>query len=282
MRRIFVTVLAVLAALGAAAAVEVPLRDGTVVTAESYTVNGSYVVLKLPNGSQVAYDVIDVDLQALRAAEAAAAAAAGEPAPPPPGPSGEAISAGRSLKSADEAGADDGAALAITDRDVKHVRGSGVRGEEEQAEAEAAPATGTPEGYRTGGGVVLNSLRVERAGEGLWQVRGEVVNRNPFPALNVTVKLETTIGPDAEPWSAEIQVASALGPDEKAAFEHGFADEVKEGERRSDVRASVMWMQEQTRREPNYTGAGGVPHPSNLPLERGGVGGADVRPTPVQ
>ena len=280
MRRIFVTVVVALAALGAAAAVEVPLRDGTVIAADSYTVSGSYVVIKLPNGSQVAYDVIDVDLEALRAAEAAAAT--GEPAPPPPGPSGEAISAGRSLKSADEAGADEGAALAITDRDVKHVRGSGVRGEEEQAEAEAAPAAGPPEGYRVGGGVVLNALRVERAGEGQWQVRGEVVNRNPFPALNVIVKLETTIGPDAEPWSAEMQVASALGPDEKAAFEHGFADEVKEGERRSDVRASVMWMQEQTRREPNYTGAGGVPHPSSLPLNVGGVSGADPRPTPRQ
>ena len=38
---------------------------------------GSYVLLKLPNGSQVAYDVVDVDLEALRAAEAAQAAEAG-------------------------------------------------------------------------------------------------------------------------------------------------------------------------------------------------------------
>jgi hypothetical protein len=33
---------------------------------------------------------------------------------------------------------------------------------------------------------------------------------------------------------------------------------------------------------PDYTKAGGVPHPSNLPLEHGGVTGADLRPTPVQ
>ena len=272
--------LALVAAAGAVTAVDVPLRDGTSVAADSYTVNGSYVVLKLPNGSQVAYDVGDVDLEALRAAEAAAQAAAGEPAPPPPGPAGEAISAGRSLKSAAEAGADEGAALAITDRDVKHIRGSGVRGDEEQAEVEAAPAGGTPEGFREGGGVVLDGIRVEAAGEGRWRVSGQVINRNPFPALNVTVKLEASGG--AEPWSGEMQVASALGPDEEAAFEHSFAAEVEEGKPIPRVRASVIWTQQETRRVPDYTGAGGVPHPSNLPFGVGGVGGATPRPTPIQ
>jgi hypothetical protein len=48
------------------------------------------------------------------------------------------------------------------------------------------------------------------------------------------------------------------------------------------VRATVIWMQQENRREPDYTKAGGVPHPSNLPLGYGGVSGADVRPTPVQ
>ena len=272
--------LALVAAAGATAAVDVPLRDGTVVAADSYTVNGSYVVLKLPNGSSVAYDVGDVDLEALRAAEAAAQGAVGVAAEAPPPQPDDTISAGRSLKSAAEAGNDEGAALAITDRDVKHVRGSGVRGDEEQAEAGAAPEGGTTEGFREGGGVVLDGIRVEPAGEGRWRVSGKVINRNPFPALNVTVKLEASGG--TEPWSGEMQAASSLGPDEEAAFEHSFAAEVEEGKPIPKVRASVIWTQQETRRVPDYTGAGGVPHPSNLPFEVGGVGGATPRPTPIQ
>ena len=34
-------------------------------------------------------------------------------------------------------------------------------------------------------------------------------------------------------------------------------------------------MRQETTRVPDYTRAGGVPHPSNLPLEHGGVTGAD-------
>ena len=54
------------------------MRDGTVITAESYRLTGSYIMLKLGDGRQVAYDVADVDLDALRAAEAAAAGPQGE------------------------------------------------------------------------------------------------------------------------------------------------------------------------------------------------------------
>lgn len=271
----------VLAAAGAAQALDIPLRDGTVVAADSYKVTGSYVMITLAGGGQVAYDVADVDLQALRAAEAAAAAAAGEgaAAETAAAPAGETISAGRGLKHSDAVGTDaDG--LAITDRDVKHVGGSGVRGTEEQAAAEVAAAAGPEAGVQQGGRVVINELRVAPAGEGRWQVRGEVVNRNPHPVLNVTVKLETIGG--STPWSGELQVASALGPDQTASFEHGFAAELAEGAAQPNLRAAVQWMQEETRRVPDYTKAGGVPHPSNLPLERGGVTGADVRPTPVQ
>ena len=275
--------LVLVAVAGVAIAVDVPLKDGTVIAADSYTINGSYVMLKLPNGSQVAYDVGDVDLPALRAAESAAAAAAGEAPADAVRQPADTISGGRPLKSVAAAGEDRGSALAITDRDVQHVHGSGVKGEEEQTAADtAAAAGGPPEGYREGSGVVIDSIRVEPAGEGLWQVRGEVVNRNAFPALNVVVKLETAAAPGGEPWKGELQVAAALGPDEKAAFEHSFAAEVPEGRPQPTVRASVIWMQRETRREPDYTGAGGVPHPSNLPLDFGGVSGADVRPTPVQ
>ena len=60
------------------AAVDVPFRDGSVVEAVSYTVNGSYLMLEMENGGRVAYDVADIDLDALRQAEAA------DQAPPEP------------------------------------------------------------------------------------------------------------------------------------------------------------------------------------------------------
>jgi hypothetical protein len=63
-----------------AAAVDIPMRDGTVITAESYRLTGSYIMLKLADGRQVAYDAADVDLDALRAAEAAEAGPQGETA----------------------------------------------------------------------------------------------------------------------------------------------------------------------------------------------------------
>jgi len=42
----------------------------------------------------------------------------------------------------------------------------------------------------------------------------------------------------------------------------------------------VIWMQQETTRVPDYRR--GAPHPSNLPLEQGGVTGADLRPTPIE
>ena len=280
MTRILWTLGLAMLVAGAAVAVDIQLRDGSVVAAESYRVTGSYVMLKLADGSQVAYDVADVDLEALRAAEAAAAEAAGEQPAAEKGPRAEAISSGRSLKSADDAAQDEKTGLTISDRDVKHVRGSGVQGDEEQQEE--AESGGELAGYQQGGGVVLNNISVDAAGEGRWQVRGEVINRSPQPVLNVIVKMETIASGGTEPWSGQVQVTSQLGPDEKAVFDHGFAAEVPEGKAQPELRATVMWMQQETRREPDYTKAGGVPHPSNLPLQHGGVSGADVRPTPIQ
>ena len=74
MRRVFSILCVGMLLAGAAAAVDVPFNDGTVISAESYRITGSYVMLKLADGRQVAYDVADVDLAALRTAEAAAAA----------------------------------------------------------------------------------------------------------------------------------------------------------------------------------------------------------------
>jgi len=277
------TVLGLALAVAAAAVdVDVQLKDGTVISAESYKVTGSFVMVRLPNGSQVAYDVADVDVDALRANEAAMAAAEGTRPEEDPAPTDDAISSGRGLKSADDAAEGKDSGLTITDRDVKHIRGSGVRGEEEQETADIAGPDESGAGYQVGGGVVLNNVTIDPAGEGRWQVSGEVINRNPQPVLNVLVKMETVAAAGTAPWSGQVQVSSQLGPDEKATFNHSFAAEVAEGKAQPDLRATVMWMQQETRREPDYTKAGGVPHPSNLPLQHGGVTGADVRPTPMQ
>ncbi len=280
MRRVLQSLALVLLIAGTAAAVDVTLRDGTVITVESYQLTGSYIMLKLGDGRQVAYDVADVDLELLRAAEAdAEAAEAGTVAEADAGT----ISGGRSLKHASTVGEDEGTGLKISDRDVKHIRGSGVLGEDEEAEGGAAAGSGgVPEGFQQGGGVVLNNLRVNPAGEGRWTVEGEVINRTQNPVINVRVQLQTAAAAGGEPWSGEVPVTSFLGPEEKGVFNHGFAAEAPPGRAHPDVRASVIWMQQETRRVPDYTRAGGVPHPSNLPLEHGGVSGADLRPTPIE
>jgi hypothetical protein len=280
MRRVLQNLALVLLIAGAAAAVDITLRDGTVITVESYRLTGSYIMLKLVDGGQVAYDVADVDVELLRAAEAEAKAAENETVAEEDAGT---ISAGRSLKHASAVGEDEGAGLKISDRDVKHIRGSGVLGDDEEAEdSGAASSGGVPEGFQQGGGVVLNSLRVTPAGEGRWTVEGEIINRTPNPVINVRVQLETAAAAGGEPWRGEVAVTSFLGPEEKGVFNHGFAAEAPPGRAHPDVRASVIWMQQETRRVPDYTRAGGVSHPSNLPLERGGVSGADLRPTPIE
>jgi hypothetical protein len=278
MKRVFSTLCVGLLLAGIAAALDVPFNDGTVISVESYRITGSYVMLKLADGRQVAYDVADVDLAALRAAEAAAAPAEADPGG---GSDSETLGGGRSLKDAAVAGEDRAGGLTISDRDVKHVRGSGVLGDDEDAET-SADTGAIPEGFEEGGGVVLNSISVTPTGEGSWQVRGEVVNRSPTPVMNVRVKLETAGLPGGEPWRSEVSVTSLLGPDETGTFTHEFQAAVPRGRAHPDVRASVIWMRQETERKPDYTRAGGVPHPSNLPVERSGVTGADARPTPRQ
>jgi len=278
MKRVFSTLCVGLLLAGAAAAVEVTFNDGTVISAESYRITGSYVMLKLADGRQVAYDVADVDLAALRAAEAAVAPAEADSGD---GGTANSLGGGRSLKDAASVGEDRESGLTISDRDVKHVRGSGVLGNDEEAET-SADTGAIPEGFEEGGGVVLNSINVTPTGEGSWRVEGEVVNRSPTPVMNVRVKLETAGLPGGEPWRSEVPVTSLLGPDEAGTFTHEFQATVPQGRAHPDVRASVIWMRQETQRRPDYTGAGGVPHPSNLPLDRSGVTGADARPTPVQ
>ncbi len=266
---------------GVAMAVDIRLRDGTVITAESYRVTGSYVMLELADGRQMAYDVVDVDLENLRAQEAAASPAAEEQAESQN--TQETLSSGRTLKSAAAAGDQAQSSLAITDRDVKHIRGSGVRGAEEQEDVDSTESEGeAPEGQQQGSGVLLSNIRVNGLSEGRWEIQGTVVNRNAEPALNVAVKLETNGAAGAKPWNGEVQVAAYLEPDGSMDFTHSFALEVPEGSPPPGIRASVVWMRHEVTRKPDYTKAGGVPHPSNLPVEVGGVTGADLRPTPIQ
>ncbi len=69
-RALWTSIFAILI-VGAASAVEIQLKDGTIISADSYKLTGSYLMLQMPDGRHVAYDVADVDLDALRAAEAA-------------------------------------------------------------------------------------------------------------------------------------------------------------------------------------------------------------------
>jgi hypothetical protein len=272
-------VLGVLFSIAAAAwAVEIPMRDGTVVTAESYRITGSYVIVTLESGAQVAYDVADVDLEALRAAGAAsrptAESAGGEASGDAPG--GSPVG-GRTLRDTSTLDERESQSPTITDRDVRHVRGRGLAAGE-GGEGGGAPG-GLPEDVQVGGGVTLKNLRVSPVGEGAYSIEGEVVNGLPEPVINVRVQLEVTTGGD--PWQGEVPVSSMMQPGEVGVFQHSFNSEGGAGP--PSARASVLWMQEQSRREPDYTKAGGVPHPSNLPLEHGGVAGADmvVQPTPT-
>lgn len=277
MPRVVQSLLLVLLVAGSVAAVDVTLRDGTVISATSYRLTGSYIMLEMPDGRHVAYDVADVDLDALRAAEAAA----GEEAEVAGAEDAGTLSAGRSLKDAASVGEDDSSSLKITDRDVRHIRGSGVLGEEEQGEDETDAEGGVPEGYQQGGGVVLNSIRVNPAGEGQWTIEGEVINRTPQIVNNVRVQFEAAVAGSDEPWRGETRVTSMLPPDEVGTFSHSFAGAAPEGRAHPDVRASVIWMRQETRRTPDFTRTGGVPDSSSLPVEFGGVTGADVRPMPT-
>jgi hypothetical protein len=250
------------------AGLEVPLRDGSVVGAESYTVTGSYVMITLVDGSRVAYDIADVDVEALRKAEAERDGRDGQEASPPL-KARESLAGGRSLATADDSVGGGSSRLTISDGDVKHVRGSGVRGHEEQQEHDSRGDDSLPEGYHEGGRVMLNKVRVTPAGSGRWQIDGEVVNRDPEAVHDVSVKLETVAVGGGELWSGRVPVTSYLGPDETAQFSQSFTAEMAEGMQPPSVRATAVWTQKVKRRNRDYS-------------QPGGADGAYVRPTPVQ
>ena len=258
-----------------AAAVEVRLRDGTVLDAEQVRVTGSYVMLVLANGSMVAYDVADVDLASLPSAEGEPAAA-GDPS------DGEKeLGSGRTLKDPNRVGEETGTGLKITDREVRHVRGSGVRGDEELIENPPGSEVSDeiPEGYSQGGSVLVNNLKVEPVEDGLWQVTGEIVNRHTDQVFNVSVRLEQPPTPGAETWRAEVKLTDLLEANEKALFEHEFEAAKPADKTHPDVRATAIWMQRSDSPAPENTVQAPVPpSPSNL----GSRVNVLPTPTPIQ
>lgn len=250
-------------------AVEIPFKDGSVVEADAYTVTGSYVMIEMPGGGKVAYDVADIDLEALQAA--AAPAAADDAAAAESGP----VSLGRAGSLA-LPGDEPSGGIAITDHHVKHVRGSGIAGPEDEAEEEAPAAEGgVPEGYEEGGGVLLNNLNVTPVQDGSFAVSGEVVNRSSDPVMDVQVNISVNT-PEGEELTSTVGASALLGPDEKASFSQSFAAPagVEDGWAPAPS-VNVVYMTGENRLEPNFNRT--APHPSALPMERGGVTGVETR-----
>ncbi len=269
MRQLVMTV-AMIVAVGPCSAVEIPFRDGSALEAVSYTVTGSYVMLEMEGGGKVAYDVADIDLPSLRRAEAAAAG----DSPAPAEPAKATLGNSGSLQGPGEDSTDSGGRLIITDQNVKHVTGSGIAGPEDEP-APAEDDGGVPEGFEQGGNVLLNNVSVSPLDGGQWEVKGEVVNRTPEPVLDVRANLEAGV-PDGDPWTASVGVSGILGPDEKASFSHIFSTPESVGEGWApQIQVNVVWMKSETRLEPQYNRT--APHPSALPLDRGGVGGVETR-----
>ncbi len=205
-------------------AVDVVLKDGTVIPAVSYKVSGSYVMVQLEGGGQVAYDLADVDLESMRKAEAAAATGE-EPPPEERAPRGNVISRARSQGGGK-------ASLTISDGDVRHVGGTGEAAAP-QDEEEAS------EQRREGGLVTVQAIRVEPGGKpGQWIATGEVVNRTDMTVSDVRALLQA-VGPDHEPiGEAEVPVAGSLEPGGKGTFSHTFT-----AVSRPLLRVRVFWMQ---------------------------------------
>jgi len=283
MRRTLLCVLLVLGVAVAAAAVDITLNDGTVIPAKSYTITGSYVMVVLPNGSKVAYDVADVDVEALRRAEEATRAASAEgEGDEAAGPQGtDSAFAGATAKSTGAS------TMAITDKDVEHIKSpEGAAGREKKK-------AGPPPGHQTGGQVLVQNLKYTNPEEGVWRVNGEVINRLTAPVTDVRVRLEATT--KQQQLTSVEKVIGSLDPGRKGVFEQEFKVQA-----RPQLRIQVYWMQsaaEQPAAKPAAAGAGAAageqkpPGSASLtgqpsrPMQWGGGGyrraGAAPTPTPA-
>ncbi len=203
MKKILVLALwVVLASSAMAEAVDIPLRSGKVIEAESYRLTGSYLMVVLADGRQVGYDVADIDVEALRAAEKETAVAE-EPV--------EQVRLRPSIMDATvEEGTEPGAT--ISDEDVEHVTVAG------DTEAEEETEEGPPPGYSEGQRVVQENVTIEEARPGVWQVSGKVTNRSPVVVSDVRIQIEATSpGGQAIP-NKGIRLASTLQPGQAVHF----------------------------------------------------------------
>lgn len=237
MHRLLPIVLAVVLTAVPASAIEVVLRDGTVIDAVDYTLTGSFLMLELADGRKVAYDLADVDLDDFKKKQAASRQE--EPTPPQQGD--ETLSGGRRKLALPPKEGVATSGMAITDHDVEHIRKQG--GEAAAGEGEAGEGEAVPEGYQTGGRVIINSLKVTAQGENRWLVEGEIINRRPTPVLDVRVDLRTEPEAGSSPWTGSVSVTNVIEPNQKAVFQHEFTAEKPRDKPHPDVRAAVIWTE---------------------------------------
>ena len=78
------------------------------------------------------------------------------------------------------------------------------------------------------------------------------------------------------PWQKLPGSSGVLGPDGNVDFSPIFSTPEPPGEGWApQIQVNVVWMKSETRIEPQYNRT--APHPSALPLDRGGVGGVETR-----
>jgi len=199
-----------------------------VIPAETVKVTGSYVMLTLTDGRQVAYDVADVDTASLTQPSDETAAPS-----PPPEPAG--LSHGKSLSLDRQPAA--GSGLAITDTDVAHVRPSlQLPGDEGGAES---GGQGEDQGDDEGT-VRLASIGARQTDDGSWVAEGVVENSFKQPVTNVMVVL-TVAGAAQSP----IRVAQNLNAGATAPFSQAIS--VPEGVTAPQVSATIQFL----RRDPS-------------------------------
>lgn len=243
-----------------AMAVDVRLKDGTVISAEKVNVTGSYVMLTLADGRQVAYDVQDVDASSLDTQGSVAPAA--EPTPPP-----ASLSHGRNLSLERQQNPDDG--LAITDKDVAHTR----RGA--QTSPQGADDAGTAADAAEGeGSVQLKSISARQTDDGGWVAEGEIENTFDQPVQAVQVRL-TVLGTETQVTKL---VAQTMGARQTATFSVEIS--VPEGELAPRLKTVIDYIKREVPTVRRRPGAAPPDDGSMAPLPP--RAGADVRPTPLR
>ena len=209
----------------AAAAVEIPLKNGKMLDASSYKITGSYLMVTLANGQRIAYDIADVDLEALRRAETAAAT------PPEAAPPEARLPSIMDARAADDRPQ---SVVTISDKDVARAPSDDAS----EGADQGAAASGPPSGFTEGGGLVVDSLRVEKVDEGIWDVRGVVANRSTAPARDVRVQITITNAAGEVLASPTLELTPELAVGETVSFSHHV-----ETPEQPAVKIRTYWLQ---------------------------------------